>query len=141
MYELGIAWRQLLHDYAVERNLRYEVMGDVIMFRFGGEAGGRSTVTTFVRDDPFLSIYMQDDRYVTGEQVPMALVATDRYNAEHKIPKAYVHEYEDGRYDIRGDWHLPLRLQVTGASFGELVDVAFATRSMLYEWLYENFGL
>lgn len=141
MPEIRAAWRQMIHDYAKREEYTYVVNGDTLVFRFGGGPGDRSMFMSIELADKFLSLRMGDDRYVTPDDIPLALSAVNRFNEEYFIPRAFVRKTESGRHDISGEWHVPAAASLTDEGVDEMMNAALAALEGLYTWLDDNYAI
>ncbi|MEV0112673.1 YbjN domain-containing protein [Streptomyces sp. NPDC059037] len=135
-------WRQLLHDYAREKDYRYQVSGDTRLLQFSVDNPGRDSVTLLVADiGEMVHFSMTDSGFIPKDKVPLAVAAVNQYNQEHLLPKAYVYENDSGQSDLHGGWTLPGMLVVTPAQFSEIMDWALSVCLELFDWLHEHYGL
>ncbi|MGW5735233.1 MULTISPECIES: YbjN domain-containing protein [Streptomyces] len=136
------SWRQLLHDYAREKDYRYQVSGDTRLLQFAVDTPGRDSVTLFIADiGEMVHFSMTDSGFIAKDEVPLAVAAVNQYNQEHLLPKAYVYENEEGRSDLHGAWTLPGKLELDREQFAEVMDWALSCCLELFGWLNEHYGL
>jgi hypothetical protein len=139
--EIRTAWRQMIHDYAKREDYTYVVSGDNLVFRFSDGPGDRTLFISFEIAGNFLTIRMGDDRYLSKDDIPLALAAVNRFNEECFIPRAFVRQTDTGRYDISGEWHIPAAASLTDEGVDEMMDAALAGMSGLFAWLDENYSI